>query len=175
MKSVVLKYGIYSGLISAGLMLVSFVLMKQLGDNKVSFEYSAYIGYTCIFLAMVVIYAAIRHFRDTENGGKVSFLQGLAIGLGITFISCIFYSLMWLVVYYNLMPDFMDQYASYQEDKMLASGEGQEAIDQMKAQMESFKEVYKSPFQIFLFTMIEPAPVGVLVSLVSSLFLKKKA
>ena len=173
MKNVILKYGAISGLISAGLMLASTLIMLQFGDPAQHFESGAYIGYTCIFLAMAVIYAAIRYYRQSINGGRVSFVQGLLIGLGITVISCIFYSLMWLGVYYNFMPNFMDEYINYQVSKMEAAGSSAESIQAMKTQMDGYKAMYSSPFNIFLITMIEPAPVGVLVSLISALFLKK--
>lgn len=173
MKKAILKYGVISGLISAGLMFASMLVMKQFGDNALHFEYGAYVGYTCIFLAMLMIYAAIRYFREAVNDGKVTFVQGLLIGLGITVISCIFYSLMWLVVYYNFMPTFMDDYVNYQVTKMEAAGSSAESIQAMKTQMDGFKSMYSSPFSVFLITLTEPAPVGILVSFVSALFLKK--
>lgn len=173
MKSVILKYGLISGLISAGLMFASVLIMKQIGGDKLRFESSMYVTYTCMFLAMIVIYTAIKYYREAVNGGRVSFLQAIVIGLGITAISCILYSLMWLVVYYNFMPNFMDEYVQYQVSKMEAAGASLEKIDLMKTQMESYKVMYNSPFKIFLITLIEPTPVGVLISLVSSLFLKK--
>jgi hypothetical protein len=174
MLHTILRYGIISGLIVASLMFITQMTIYGLGIQKETFDYGMIIGYTTIFLASIAIYYAVRHFRDVRNDGKITFLQGLSIGLGVTVISGIFYSLMWMVVYYNFMPDFMDQYATYSIEKMQQAGATADEIKQFSKDMEGYKSMYKSPVNIFFLTMTEPLPVTFSVSLISALLLRKK-
>ena len=122
MKNTIIKYGLISGALSAGGILIITLIFKSYGFDKVGFENSAYIGYSLIILSMAVIFFGIKAYRDNENDGQVSFKNGLLIGLGIALISCICYSLMWMVVYYNFMPNFMDDYADFSIKKLKESG-----------------------------------------------------
>ena len=103
MKKIVLTFGVISGLISAGLMLpiVSFV-------DQIGFDKGLYIGYTSIVLSFLFVFFGIRSYRETVGGGQISFGRGFTVGILITLISCVFYVGMWLIVYYNFLPDFGD-------------------------------------------------------------------
>ncbi|HOY15020.1 MAG TPA: DUF4199 domain-containing protein [Saprospiraceae bacterium] len=174
MKNIIIKYGIISGLISAGLMLLSNLVAKAIGP-KLFFDYGMYIGYTSILIAMAVIFLANRHYRDNLNNGSLTFVQGLIVGMGVTVISCIFYSLMWLVVYYNLMPNFMEEYINYEVEKMTSAGASAESIAKMKSDMVVYQEMYSSPLKIFLITLLEPLPVGLLLTFIFALVQRKSS
>jgi Protein of unknown function (DUF4199) len=174
MKKTIIKYGLISGAIAAvGILLVTLVL-KSYGFEKVGFDNSAYVGYTLIILSTAVIFFGIKAYRNNENGGKVSFTKGLLIGLGIALISAVCYSLMWLVVYYNFVPTFMEDYATFCTNQLKSSGASEAELSKNAAQLQQFKDLYKTPFGIFAVTLIEPLPIGVLGALVSAFILKKK-
>jgi Protein of unknown function (DUF4199) len=174
MKNTIIKYGLISGAISAlGILLVTLVL-KSYGFEKVGFDNSAYVGYTLIILSMAVIFFGIKAYRDNENEGQVTFVKGLLIGLGIALISAVCYSLMWLVVYYNFIPNFMEDYAKFSTNQLKSSGASEAELSKNAAQLQQFKDLYKTPFGIFAVTLIEPLPIGVLGALVCAFILKKK-
>ena len=172
MKNIIIKYGIISGVISAGLMLTTSLIAKVVGAS-LFYDYGMYIGYTSMLIAMAVIFLANRHYRDNLNNGSLTFVQGLMVGMGVTVISCIFYSLMWLVVYYNLMPNFMQDYVNYEIEKMTSAGASAESIAKMKSDMVVYQEMYSSPLKIFLITLLEPLPVGLLLTFVFALLQRK--
>jgi hypothetical protein len=174
MKNVILRYGIISGIVIASIMLISTLIVKGLGNEKASFEYGMIIGYTNMLLAFSAIFFAMKKYRDTQNDQKLSIKDGILIGLGITVIATIFYSLMWLFVYYNIIPNFMEEYSAYVLEKLEADGATSAAIEQHNKDIESFKAMYNSPFSVFLITLIEPLPVGILVTFVSTLVLRRK-
>ena len=72
------------------------------------------------------------------------------------------------------MPDFVDKYASYVVEKAKASGASQQVIDAKLQQMKSFKEMYNNLFINAAITLLEPLPVGLLVTLISAAILTKK-
>jgi hypothetical protein len=169
MKNTIIKYGLISGAISAmGILLLTLVL-KSYG-----FEHLAYVGYTSLILSMAVIFLGVKNYRDNENDGKVTFVKGLLIGLGIALISSVCYSLMWLVVYYNFVPNFMEDYATFCTNQLKASGANEVELSKNAAELQDLKNIYKTPFGVFAITLIEPLPVGILGALVSALILKKK-
>ena len=174
MKNTIIKYGLIAGGISATGQLITSLYLKYSGLGSSSFDNSFYLGYTLITLAMSVIYFAIRAFRDGANDGKVTFGKGLLIGLGITAMACVCYSLMWTFVYYTLLPNFMDDYAAFSIAQLKAEGANAAKLLENQAQIAGIKQMYQSPFGVFAITLIEPLPVGLLVSLVSAFILKRK-
>lgn len=174
MKNTIIKYGLISGAMSAGGILIITLIFKFYGFDKIGFENSAYIGYSLITLSMAVIFWGIKSYRDNVNNGQVSFKNGLLIGLSIALISCICYSLMWMVVYYNFMPNFMDDYADFSIRKLKESGASEMELAKNQAQLQEFKDIYKTPLGVFGITLMEPLPIGILGAVVSAFILKKK-
>lgn len=169
MQKIIIRYGLISGTIGAVLLLVVTVLFKKIG-----WEDSLYVGYGAMCISMSLIYFGIKAYRDEYNNGKIDFIKALLIGLSIMLISCILYSLMWLVIYYNFIPNFMDDYATSYLKKLNETGASQIEIQTATKEMETYKEYYKSPIMIFLFTIIEPTPVGILFSFLFAFLLKRK-
>ncbi len=59
-------------------------------------------------------------------------------------------------------------------DKLKASGESQIEIDKQTKEMANFVRMFKNPFFNAMMTYIEILPVGLIVTLISSLILKRK-
>jgi uncharacterized membrane protein len=169
MKNTIIKYGLISGVIAALGILIMTLVLKSYG-----FDYTAYVGYSLIILSMTVIFFGIKAYRDNENEGQLSFKTGLLVGLGIAVISSVCYSLMWMVVYYNFIPNFIEDYATFTTNQLKNSGASEAELRNNAAQMQDFKDLYRTPFGIFAATLVEPLPVGILGALVSAFILKKK-
>lgn len=174
MKNTIIKYGLIAGGISATGQLITSLYLKSSGLSNASFDTSAYLGYTLITLAMAVIYFGIKAFRDGQNEGSITFSKALMLGLGIAAIACVCYSLMWTFVYYNLLPNFMDDYATFSIAKLKAEGASEAKLLENQAQIADIKRMYASPLGVFTITLIEPLPVGLLVAVVSAFILKRK-
>lgn len=169
MKKTIIKYGLISGAFAAISTSIMTLVLKSSG-----FDNTAYVGYSLIILSMAVIFFGIKAYRDNENEEQVTFTKGLLIGLGIAGISSICYSLSWMIIYYNFIPNFMEDYATYSINKLKESGATELELSKTQAELQQFKDLYKTPFGVFAVTLIEPFPVGVLGALVSAFILKKK-
>ena len=174
MKKIILKYGLISGAIAAVNLLFITLVLTAYGFDSKGFEYSAYVGYSLIILSMTVIFFGVKAYRDVENEGTMTFTKGLGIGLGIALLSSVCYALMWLVVYYNFLPNFMEDYATFATNKLKQSGASDLELSKNAADLQAFKDLYKTPFGVFALTLIEPLPIGTLGALVSAFILKKK-
>ena len=59
-------------------------------------------------------------------------------------------------------------------EMMKAKGASESELAEAKAQWESFGEMYKNPVIRFSVTMLEPSPVGIILTLVSAALLRRK-
>lgn len=168
MKKTVINYGILSGLITAVLMTVAWAF-----SDKIGFEYGMFVGFASMVLSMSVMFFAMASYRDRIGNGRISFGKAMQIGLLIGLISSIFYVATWAVVYHTLMPDFFEKYATYVAGEMAKNGKSPEAIHKQMEEMKAYKEGYKNPVMFVLYTLIEPLPAVIVVSLASALIIKK--
>jgi hypothetical protein len=166
MKKTVLTYGLISGVIAAVLLLVQVPFMD--GSNR-----SLITGYTAIVLSALLIFFGVRSYRDNVGNGKISFGRGLGVGILIALISAGCYVAVWEVVYYT-NPKIADHAFDKQVEDLKAKGAPQSDIDTATAQAESFKKLYANPLVNVAFTLIEPLPVGVLMTLISALILRRR-
>src|SRR5690242_7481567 len=134
MKNIVLKFGIYSGLVSATLMFFTTFFVDRIG-----FDNGVYVGYTAILISLLFVYFGVRSYRDNVLGGQITFARAFNAGILITLISCTFYVGMWLIVYYNLMPDFGDKWGAYMVENARAKGASQAEIDAVMQQAKDAK------------------------------------
>ena len=169
MKKTVLTFGFISGGISA-LLMIGMLPFKDL----IGFDKGMIVGYTSMLLAFLMIFFGVRSYRENVGGGQISFGKAFAIGILITLISCACYVIVWEIVYFFFIPDFIDQYAAYQIAKLRAAGATQQVIDATVQEMKNFKTWYDNPFKNAAITFTEPFPVGLIITLVSAAILRKK-
>jgi Protein of unknown function (DUF4199) len=169
MRKNVWLYGVVSGII-----LAFGIFLSAIFNNHIDFDKGMYFGYAMMLLAFSLIFVGVKNYRDKYNNGVISFGKAFRIGLFITLIASTFYVISWLIDYYYFIPDFADKYAAHTLEKLKASGASAAEISRQAASMESFKTMYKNPFFNILLTYSEILPVGLLISLVSALVLKKK-
>jgi hypothetical protein len=174
MKNTIIKFGFISGGIAAVLLFIVTTALKHYANEQADFENSAYYGYGSIIIAMSIVYFGIKAQRNLQNDGTFTVGKGFLVGLGIVLISCIFYSLAWLVIYYNFFPTFIEDYAQFCVKKATDAGASQAELKTTLADISQMKEWYKSPILIFLITLTEPLPVGLLVAVLSAFLLRRK-
>ena len=150
------------------------ILLSVVFNTHIDFDKSMYFGYAMMLLAISLIFAGVKNYRDKYNGGTVSFGKAFRIGLYITLIASTMYVVNWLIDYYYFVPDFADKYAAHMLDKLKAGGASAAEMTKQAAEMESFKTMYKNPFFNMLITYTEVLPVGLLLSLISAFVLRKK-
>jgi len=69
----------------------------------------------------------------------------------------------------------MDKYAAYMTAKMQASGASAAAIQAQLQQLKQLKVMYDNPLTNAAMTFLEPLPVGLVITLLSAAFLRRKA
>ncbi len=170
MKKNILVCGIIGGLITT----VMFIITTAITLKGGNFDHGAIYGYTAMILAFSLIFVGVKNVRDGHDGGVISFGKAFKIGLYITLIASTIYVISWLFDYYYFLTDFAEQYSAHVLEKLKASGASAAELAKKTAEMASFSQMYKNPFINALLTYMEILPVGLVVSLISALVLKKK-
>jgi len=172
MKKTIWVCGVIAGIIS-----ISWgVFGESLSSDSLSLNTRLFLGYATMILAFSLIFVAIKNYRDTRNQGQISFGKALVIGLWITLIASTVYVVVWMIDFKYFVPDFGKKYTAQAIAEMKANGASAAAIQKQMAEMTATMEKYKTNalFRILL-TYSEIVPVGVVVSLIAALILKKKS
>ena len=173
MKKNIIIYGLIAGIVVSILMLFIVNYISHCEGN-VDYDTSMLIGYASMLIAFSLVFVGIRNYRDKYNGGVISFGKAFKIGIMIVLIASTTYVVAWLIDYFFFIPDFIEKYSAHELDKLKASGASQIEIDKQTKEMASFARMYKNPFFNVMMTYIEILPVGLIVTLISSLILKRK-
>lgn len=171
MKKIVIVNGVIAGLIVAAMLFITMGIYHKSGN----FDGGMWVGYTSMLLAFSLVFVGIKNYRDKYNGGVISFGKAFRIGLFITLIASTIYVVAWVIEYYCFMPDFGEKYAAYMMEKLKADGASQVEIARQTKEMATFTELYKNPVMVVLLTFLEILPVGLLLTLIASFILRRKA
>ena len=169
MKKTVLIFGLISGVILSVLMGGSLLLANKIGSG-----HSMTIGYTVMVASFLLIYFGIRSYRDNSLDGQISFGRAFACGLLITLISSLCYVAMWEVLYFNFMPHFLDSYFAAQIHKVQSAGLDAATTAAQIAAIQHSQQLYQNPLVNMAYTIMEPLPVGLLITLISAILLRRK-
>lgn len=173
MKKNIIVYGLIAGIVVSILMLSTVNYISHC-EGSVDYETSMLIGYASMLIAFSLVFVGIRNYRNKYNGGVISFGKAFKIGMMIVLIASTIYVVAWLIDYFFFIPDFLEKYSANTLDKMKASGASQIEIDKETKEMAGFVRMYKNPFFNAMMTYVEILPVGLIVTLISSLILKRK-
>jgi len=169
MKRIVLTFGLISGAIMSVLMLSTVPFMHKIGFNR-----GMVLGYTTMVLAFLLVFFGIRSYRENVGNGYISFGRALSVGLLIMLITCAFYVITWEFVYFNFMPDFAEKYGAFMLENMRAAGASAQEIAAKTEEMKRFKVLYDNIFFNVAMTFLEPLPVGLIMTFISALILRRK-
>ncbi|HTJ30056.1 MAG TPA: DUF4199 domain-containing protein [Acidobacteriaceae bacterium] len=170
MKKTVLTFGLISGAILSILMDSSLLLA-----NKIGSRHSMLIGYTIMVASFLLVYFGIRSYRDNVLDGRISFGRAFACGILITLITTVCYVATWEVLYFNFMPHFMDGYFAAQIHKVQSAGLDPATTAAKVAEIQHSQQLYQNPFVNMAYTFMEPLPVGLIITLLSAMILRRKA
>ncbi|WP_374949296.1 DUF4199 domain-containing protein [Mucilaginibacter sp.] len=170
MKRNVLVFGLISGLLISVFLVCSMSWCYRTG----SFEGNMIMGFSAMFLAFSFIFVAVKNYRYKYNGGVITFGKAFTTGLLITLITSTMYVLSWAIEYHFFMPDWLEMYNAHQLSTLKASGANAAQIAAKTKEIQTMTESYRNPVLFVLFSYMEILPVGLLVSIVTALILKKK-
>lgn len=148
MKTSIIRFSIYGTLVGFSAFLAG--LAFDITTNEA-------FGYATIVASLLFVYFGIRHFRDTQNEGKVSFKQAIVVGLLISMFTAIGIAMADYIYTSVINPDFFTEYA-----------------EKIKAEDPNAEIVEFTSFQAAVFMFVIVFIIGLIISLISSLILQRK-
>lgn len=174
MKKNILIHGLIAGALVSGFMLFMLSNYSYCQGNA-SESTSMLLGYASMLIAFSLVFVGIRNYRNQYNNGVISFGKAFKTGFLIALIASTIYVIAWLIDYYFFMPDFAEKYGARMLAELKAEGATTAVMESKTKEMAEFAKMYKNPLFVILMTYVEILPVGIIVSLISALILKKKA
>jgi hypothetical protein len=170
MKRAVLIFGSLLGL----LLSINLVCMVYLCYTEPDFMPSMWLGYLVILVMLSTVFFGIKNYRDKQLNGIISLGQAFKTGALIALVGATIYVIVWLFMYYLYVPDFMDKFSAKEIKNAISNGASAAEIAKIKADTQTYKDLYKSPFWVVVLTYLEVLPLGLVVAFISALVLKKK-
>lgn len=159
MKNHILRYGLIGGCVNIALGLTNWFTVARLGPTI-----SQAVGWLSIIAAFMCVPLGIIYFRDKLNDGDATFGQAFKTGIGITFVFSLLsgiYSVLFFL------------FAGEGFEKWRRQGMNDAELQALEAQLEQTPAVLLSPvgqgFMFFVIVLI----IGIVVTLISSLVLKR--
>lgn len=169
MQRIILIYGLLSGLIAS----VWMVFIGSLGVDQMM-SIGMVIGFAAMILGFSFIFVAIIKYRNNVNQGVISFGQSFFIGAMISIIASTMYVLGWEIDFNYFIPDFFDKYTeAYMKglkDSGISEAEYNKAYQKMLADGEAYKN---NRWYRMGLTYLEILPLGIIISLIAALILKR--
>ena len=169
MKNDVWKFGLLSGLALAVMMAVTVP-----NEHHIGARWGMAVGYTIMVLSFLIVFVGVKHYRDTECGGSITFGRALAAGGLMMLVSCICYVAMWEVLNATVEKNFAHEYAAGMVKRAQSSGLQGTALEAKIAEARKFEAMYSNPLYRASMTLLEPLPVGIVMALVSAGMLRRK-
>jgi hypothetical protein len=169
MKTVILKFGLYAAACQIVLLIFSHLFIWL---SKSDYDVQEIVGYATILASLSFVYFGIRYYRDRVNGGNISFLKALAIGLLIVLIPSVSFGLTNTLYVLLFDPHFYEKYAAHELEQMRKSV----PVAQLPASMKEMKkevEFYKNPLVGFAVMFFTVAALGTVITLLSALILTR--
>ncbi len=163
MGRIITVYGFIGGVIVAIGMWLGMVAVPE-GHGLLGMV----VGYLTMLVAMTMVFAGVKRYRDTAQGGVIRFWPAFGVGLAIALIASLFYVLTWEAYMYHTNYSFMDNYVAATLRSMRAQGKSAAEIAARAQEMASFAKQYANPLFRMFATLSEIAPVGILATLVSA-------
>ena len=168
MQKLILNYGIIAGVIVSAMLLVMFT------GIEIDLFYGQLLGYSSMIIAFSTIFFAIRSHRDKNLDGEITFGKAFLMGLGVTLVASALYVIAWMIISNTIGKDFMANYYQQTVEQLKSSDLSETEIATKIKEMDTYVELYKNPIMKIGITFLEIFPVGLIISIIAALILRKE-
>lgn len=170
MNKRILIFGLIAGVLSC----IGY-LMELLFDLNMSLEAGMAIGFASMLAGFSLIFVAIVKDRKDSLTTRYTFSRAFLIGLGVSFIASTIYVLVWMIYFEYGGEEFIDVYSAKAIAELKKGGFSPDVLQQkIEEQTQSMRTYKTNAFYRIGITYTEIFPIGLLVSIIAGLILKRK-
>ncbi|MGB0523561.1 MAG: DUF4199 domain-containing protein [Flammeovirgaceae bacterium] len=168
MRKFILKFGLFAVLILVGVGVLSALVFGK----SLNYSQQEILGFVSIFLALSMVVIAIKQYKTAQ--GRISFNEGLKIGLGISVLGALGFGL-FSIGYMEVAGDEFFQ-LFYEQAKTDPSRVpyNVESFEAFMADMKADNPMYTSSIFQGVVMFLTVFLIGLIVSIVSSMMMKSK-
>ncbi len=155
-----MTHGLYLGIALILYSVILYVTGQNLNTALSSINY--------VIMAAAVVYFQIQ-YRNQELGGYISYSKALGYGVALMACAGVIQSVYTVILLKYIDPTIIDQLRMMQEEQMMAQGMSDEQIEMSSKVMSMFQ----NPMVIAFSGLFSFALIGLIISLISSIFVKK--
>jgi hypothetical protein len=157
------------GLIPGVIWIVVMILVANAMYTNPDLETNDYLGFALMLVVFSLIFFGIRDYRNKKLGGFISFWKAVKTGVLMALVATAAYVGIWLFYYYLFAPDFLDVFSEF-----VLNATPPSELDATTKYLDNIRKWYNNPFGVALITALEVLPIGLIVTLISAVILKKK-
>jgi hypothetical protein len=169
MKRTILTFGLISGGLSILILLATLPFLRS-----GRYQTMDVLGYTSMVASALMVFFAVRSYRENAGGGRIGFGRGVAVGLLVTLVSCACYAAVFEIIYFKLVPDFGDTFAACMVHRARSAGASAPEVDKVAQQAATLKRLYDHPASNAALSFATSFPIGLVVTLVSAAILRRR-
>ena len=169
MRKSVLVFGISSGVVGIVMMLATLPYIKNHDSQRADI-----FGYASMVLSALLVFFGIRSHREKESAGRLTYGRGLVVGVLITLVSWVCFSVAFELIYFWIVPDYGETFAACMVERARESGGTPADIDKARSQAAMFRRLWDNPFTNAALTFATLFPVGFAAAAISAAILRKR-
>ncbi|WP_163707608.1 DUF4199 domain-containing protein [Mangrovibacterium lignilyticum] len=163
-KSTFWKSAMTAGLYLGVILILYNVILYITGQNL-----NTSLGIVSYVILAAGVYYFQQQYRNRELGGYISYGNAVGYGVALMAFAGIIQSVYTVILMKFIDPGILDQIRIMQEEQLMKQGVSDEQIEMASKMMDAFR----SPIVIAISGLFSFALLGVIISLVSSIFIKK--
>ena len=157
-----MSYGLFFGLCG----IASFLLFYFTGANM----QSSWPNYVTYILLVMFIVMGIKSFRDETLGGFISYGKSLGTGVLISVFGGIIVGAFTALFFIYIAPEMTEKIIQAAQQDMVEKGMSEDQIEMTGNMTRKFM----TPMWLFFFSILGNAFMGLIFSLIISIFMKKE-
>jgi hypothetical protein len=160
---VALNYGTLSALSSISIFLIFYFIGTDIQSKT-----PQYLGYVILIIFLIL---GIKSYRDNDLGGFMTYGKSLGTGTLISLCAGFISAIFTIIFFKYIAPDMIQKILDTAQQNMADKGLSEEQI-QMSM---SYAAKFMTPVWLFLFSVLGTTIMGLIFSLLISIFMKKEA
>ena len=164
MTRTIALYGLIAGAIIAAFMAIGSLLADP-GDPGLA---SHITGFASMFVALSMIVLGVKHYRDNSREGRIGFVQGVAVGLGIAVLASSIYTFAWEVYLAATDYRFIESYTTGLVEQAQERGATSEELLEIEASNKRMIDMYDILAARLFITFMEMFMIGGPIALITA-------